>query len=62
LKPSNKTPTLLPISEAMDKMLKDGEFLQKCSENAQRLIKEKFLLSEKIKEYEKIYDLALKKD
>jgi len=43
-------------------MLKDGEFLQKCSENAQRLIKEKFLLSEKIKEYEKIYDLALKKD
>ena len=48
------------ISGALLEILGNKKFLENCSENAKKLINEKFLLSEKIKKYEEMYQKVLK--
>ncbi len=47
------------ISNTLIQILEDKEFLANCSTNAKKLIKEKFLLNEKITKYEQMYQKVL---
>jgi glycosyltransferase involved in cell wall biosynthesis len=44
------------VFNAVDILLQDKEKLKKCAENSKKLIQDKFLLKNKIKEYEKMFE------
>ena len=48
------------VFNAVDELLQDGKKLKKCAENSKKLIQDKFLLKNKIKEYEKMFEEIIK--
>ena len=49
------------VCDAVEELLNDEEKLKEYSKNAKKLIDEKFLLKNKIKEYEKMFEEVIKK-
>ena len=48
------------VYNAVEELLSDEEKLKECSNNARKLINEKFLLKNKFKEYEKMFEEVIK--
>lgn len=48
------------VVNAVDELLQDEKKLKKCAENSKKLIQDKFLLKNKIKEYEKMFEEIIK--
>ena len=46
---------------AVEKLLNDEEKLREYSKNAKKLVNEKFLLKNKFKEYENMFEQVIKK-
>ena len=49
------------VCSAVEELLNDKEKLKEYSKNAKKLIDEKFLMKDKIQEYEKMFEEVIKK-